>query len=274
MRIASIGHAVFASTFAFIGIFGLIKGNFVPVWDGLPKTFYGHQALTNLCAVISLGCGIALFSNRTAPSAARLLFACLLLWLVWIKGRVIALQPLVEASYQTSGETAVLAAAAGVLYAWYAPDWDRRHLGLVTGVKGVRNARLLYALALIAFGLSHFAYLNFTASLVPGWLPAHKVFAYFTGTAYIAAAAAILFGVYARLGTALSAVQMGVFTLLVWVPTVFTDHADRAKWGEFVISCALTAAGWVVADSYRGTRWFAFGSPTASEATTAAGAWR
>jgi hypothetical protein len=60
-------------------------------------------------------------------------------------------------------------AGAWVLYAWFAADWDRQRLGFVTGETGVRIARGLKGLALIAFGLSHFACVTDTAALVPSW---------------------------------------------------------------------------------------------------------
>lgn len=122
MRIASVGHAVFAATLIAIGILGLIEGDFAPIWQPVPKGVPAREALAYLCAFISLASGIGSLWRRAAAPAARVLLAYLLLWLTW---------------------------------------------------------------------------------------------AYFTGCAYIAAGAAVLIGVYAWLAAALSALQMGMFTLLV-----------------------------------------------------------
>jgi len=251
MRTATASHAVFAATLIGLGTLGLIKSNLSVVWAPVPNGVPAHQVLAYFCAFVSVVCGIGLLWKRKAAAASRVLLAYLLLWLLVFRVPGLLRSVAVDVYWATC-KTAVMVAAAWVLYVWFAADWDRRHLSFATGDKGLRIARALYGVAIIPFGLAHFQFVQHTAELVPGWLPAHVAWAYFFGATFIAAGIAVLSGVCARLAASLSAMQMGMFTVLVWLPVVVKGSMNSFQWSETIISWVLTAAGWVVADSYGG----------------------
>src|SRR5882672_5980121 len=187
IRIASPGHAAFAAVMIWLGVMGLFKGDFVQVWLPVPKWVPAREALAYLCAFISLASGIGLLLQRTAAVAARVTFASLLVWLLVMRlPNLFYETPLVLVAW-AFGSTGVMVAAAWVLYVWFAEG------------KGLRIARALYGLSLVPFGLAHFMYLDATTVLIPGWLPWHVGWAYFTGAAFIVAGLAVTVGVFGRL---------------------------------------------------------------------------
>ena len=85
MRLASVGHALFAATMIGLGILGLIRSDFAVIWQPVPEGVPARELLIYLCVFISLASGICLLLQRTAALAARVLAAYLLLWFVLLR---------------------------------------------------------------------------------------------------------------------------------------------------------------------------------------------
>lgn len=241
---------IFAATMIAIGITGLITGTFAPIWGGVPKALPDRQLLAYLSTLVSLACGAGLLSRRAANPAAIILLIYLIVWTALFKLPFIIRAPLVEVSYQSTGENLVLIAAAWVFYAQ-----TSLRQAFPAGKLGFRTAYLLYGLALIAFGFSHFVYLNLTAPLVPAWLPKPVFWAYLTGGIYLATGIALITGFQARAGAICAALQIALITVLVWGPMLLRGKVDPGSFQESVVSWALTAGALVIAASFEKRAW-------------------
>src|SRR5579871_4909169 len=82
---ASPGHAVFAFTLIALGILGLSRGDFAPVWQEIPNGVPARESLAYLCSVFYLAAGLGLLWQRTVALAARVLLGWLLLWMLLFK---------------------------------------------------------------------------------------------------------------------------------------------------------------------------------------------
>lgn len=242
---------VFAATLIGLGVLGLITGQFAPIWSGVPRTLPGREIVIYLCALVLLGSGLGLLFRGTAVVAARVLLIYLIAWMALVRLPYVVFHPLSSGYWWAVGESAVLISAAWILYG--------QHL---------RFARPLYGLGLIPFGIAHFTFLARTVSMVPGWLPWHPAWAYFTGIALIVAGVAVAVDVYARLAATLSTIELALFTLLVWGP-VLVAGPTPSDWSEIIDSWILTIAAWVVAESYRGTPWLGLRRAAGARAETA-----
>ena len=122
-------------------------------------------------------------------------------------------------------------------------------LSFATGERGVRIARIVFAVAVFPVGLAHIMYVKETADLVPAWLGFRAGWAYVTGVGQIACSLGLLFSVLPRVAAAAEAGMVSLFALLVWAPRVIATPKGRFPWTAFLISWAIAAAGWVVAQN-------------------------
>lgn len=125
----------------------------------------------------------------------------------------------------------------------------------------VRVAQILFGLTCVFYGWSHFVYADYTAGMVPAWLPGHLALAYLTGLGHAVAGLAIIVGMLPRLAATLEATMMSLFGLLVWVPSFFVQPRpnwaipSEHQWGELVVNVVLAASAWVVAISLGDRSW-------------------
>jgi len=252
MRITGMGRLLFALSLLALGLLGLHADDFALVWQPVPADVPCRALLAYVSGMLLCAMSVGLLTRRTLVPASFVASLYTLVWLLALHIPHVIAQPLVEGNWGASGEIMTLVSASWILYASSATPGSRLYFPSLVGAKAIHRARMLFAVGVPLIGLEHFIYASATADLVPVWLPGRLAWAYFTGAAHIAAGLAILLSVMPRLAAVLETLMMGIFTALVWIPAVAANPGQRFDWTALWMSAVITAAGWVVAASYRG----------------------
>ncbi|MGH6951246.1 MAG: DoxX family membrane protein [Vitreimonas sp.] len=234
-----------------LAVLGIAVGDFALQWQPVPEDLPGRVWLAYIVAHLAAVFGVGVFIPRLRTASLVALSAFYFVWALVLHGPGAAAAPLsiVAGGPPWLGFCEVLSIASGALMLVAAQsenDRFRQWGGLV--------GRVLFGASLPVFGISHFAYIQFTADMIPAWIPAHVFWAWFTGICHVAAGAAILTGVFARLASLLFAVMVSGFVLLLHVPRVIADPASRFEWTMLAMAFAITAGAWCAADALRRTR--------------------
>jgi uncharacterized membrane protein len=236
-----------------LGIVSLLFRNFEVFWRLFATLAPWQNAIACAQGVILIAGGVGMLVPRTSRLATLLVTLYFSLWLLVFGVRTVVKHPTNEIGWLSFGQNLMLVTGGWTLLGSFAARRGTPPENSVTGARGLRVARVLYALALPPVGLSHFIFLKLTAPLVPSWLPFHTGFAYLTGAGHIAAGLGILFGVLPALAAAAEAAMISIFTFLVWVPAIAHAPGTRELWLEFFLSAAIAGAAWVIAGSMQGT---------------------
>jgi len=246
----------FAFASASIAVWIVVFGQWVP--QPLPPAVPLHGMLTYAAAAVILLASIGLCLARTAVAGVLTLAAYQTVSAALAVPQWLAKPLNVDAWYPFCEAMTPLAAAVA-LYAMLRHSWPR--LERMRGERVVlRSAQVVFGLTCVFYGLSHFTYAAYTASLVPAWLPDRLLLAYVTGGCHVAAGLAIILGIVPRLAAALEAAMMSLFGLAVWVPSFFAyprpswATPPSQQWSELVVTFLLAVAAWVVMLSFRESR--------------------
>ena len=222
-----------------LGIVGLIVGDFALQWQPVPASVPLRTPLAYLCAALLVAGGAAVAWTKTSRSAALALGSFYGLWTVLLHLPRIFSHPSDVSAWNAFAEIGAL--AAGGFMAWGMSDADPQRRAFL-----VRAAQTVFGGCLLIFGTAHFVYADFTATMIPGWLPLPLFWAYLTGCGHFAAGISLVSGVATRLAATLLTAMFACFVVLLHVPRVLAAPTTRIEWTMLGVATALTGAAWIV----------------------------
>jgi uncharacterized membrane protein YphA (DoxX/SURF4 family) len=219
-RIIQAGRLFYALGIVGIGLQHFYNADFVAVVvpsfpEGIPARYF-WTCVAGMGLVIT---GIAIIIGKGARPAAILLGSVLLALLLFRHIPMQAMEnPRVLGAWTNSFKILTLAGGAFAVAA-----------SIPGGESVTADKRLTsfgcFALAITSavFGIDHFLYVDFVASLVPRWMPGHVFWTYFCGGALIAAGAGMILRIRARMAAALLGAMIFAWLLVLHIPRALAD---------------------------------------------------
>jgi uncharacterized membrane protein len=237
-----IGWLSLAASALGLGVLGFVTGDFALNWQPVPKSVPWRTELAYLTAALFVILGAGLLVDRYKHRFTIAIALAFLVWAVLLHGPGVAADPLNVLPWLGFTERLLVAAGALMLAATQAPGTPFARRAMLAG-------KISFGVCPPIFGLSHWAYPQFTADMIPAFIPAHLFWAYFTGAGHFVAGVAILTNVLPRLAAILFAAMLSGFVVLLHVPRVIGDPGSRAEWTMLVIAMTMTGAAWCAAGS-------------------------
>jgi uncharacterized membrane protein len=214
-RIILYGRLFYAMGIVALGLQHFYNADFIPVIvPSFPESLHGRFFWTCVVGMGLIITGAATMMGKAGRPAAILLGTALLALLVF---RHIPVQA--AANFRSLGawtgafKDLTLAggafAVAATLPGEKSPSADRRFTSF---------GCFAMAITCAVFGVDHFLYVDFVASLVPSWIPWHVFWTYFCGAALVAAGAGMMLRIRARLASGLLAGMIFAWLLMLHIP--------------------------------------------------------
>jgi uncharacterized membrane protein len=109
--------------------------------------------------------------------------------------------------------------------------------------------RVFVAISLVVFGVQHFIYGGFVATLVPAFMPRRVFWAYFVGVAFFAAAIGILTRMLARAAATMLGVMFFLFVVLLHIPRIIGNSGSGNEWTSGFVALAMCGGAWILANA-------------------------
>ncbi|CAN5176634.1 hypothetical protein BH09BAC4_BH09BAC4_49630 [soil metagenome] len=235
------GRMLYALAIFGIGVEHLLTRTFSISLFPLPAAFPGRLILVISLGIVLTLAGLSMLTGRKAASSAWLLG---LLWL--LVAFTLHVPDLVRTPQNGSKWTVIfelVALGGGAFYLageLTLPDNTTSRMGI---------GRVLFAVSLVVFGVLHFWYAAFIATLIPAWIPGRLFWAYIVGIGFLATALSLVIQKQVSLATNLLGWMFLLWVVILHAPRVVANPQIEPEWTSLFIALAMSGISFAIARS-------------------------
>jgi uncharacterized membrane protein len=137
---------------------------------------------------------------------------------------------------------------AGLVYLAAGAFTFRKEIGAARGFdRLITLGPVFIASSLAAFAPEHFQGPEFVQNMVPSYMPARSLWAYFIGCALLAAAASLAVRKIERWSTTLLGLMFFLFVCMLYLPSALRHADNRFAWAYMLRDLSFCAGAWALA---------------------------
>ena len=222
-------------------IYAITGGGLGPPWTP------ANHLLAYLVGAALIAAGIGLATGIQVRCAGIMLTSVVVIRALLCYAPKLAANVRDPGPWTSAFEILAMGGASLVLAATFTPRRSRTdRTGTRPGAL-FQAGRFLFAISLIVFGIQHFLYATFIATLITPWIPGHLFWAYFVGVAFIASALAIASGIVAPLAATLLGTMFFLWVVVLHAPRVAAAVQNANEWTSLLVALAMSGGAFIVA---------------------------
>jgi uncharacterized membrane protein YphA (DoxX/SURF4 family) len=254
-RVIATGRIFFAVGLIGMGGQHFFFGNFVPMVAPLwPAWIPGRLFWVYLVGSILIVSGGSILTGIKARASATLLGGLFLLSVVLLHIPAHLISGAFSLGSWTIAFKAFAFAGCSLIVAGTYPRveaWRVLRIPIAWLDKLIPFGMYPLAIMVIVFGIDHFLYVPFVASLVPAWIPGRAFWTYFAGGALIASGVGMIVRVKARFAATLLGAMIFIWVLVLHIPRAIADPYGGVgnEWTSVFQALALSGIAFILGEA-------------------------
>ena len=255
-RLLTAGRVIFALGIAGLGLQHFFFPGIRPVF--VPPFFEGLANATPLVYLSGIGliaAGGFILVNFKAKSTLLILSVVFLLLFLMLHIPSNLIQDLISPGAWTNALKVLAFSGGALIIAGSYEDDEVNQPSALNGTLGklIPAGRFFFGIMLIVFGIDHFLYAQFVATLIPDWIGGNMFWTYFAAVALIGSGVSLITKIKISLISTLIGIMIFIWFLILHIPrAVATPELDNGNEITSVFQAlAFSGVGFVLASIYR-----------------------
>lgn len=242
-----IARIIFGLSIFILGLQHIYYKHLNPALFPVSPNFIGFTFLAYTSGIIMMLCGIFIMINRWRYQAFLITGIIFLLSFLVIHLPILVVNLKNAMEWTIAFETLAIMSGA-MLFTVY--NENRTWEIIQKNDHGVNVSKMLFAFSMLVFGIQHFQYGDYVATLIPAWIPFRLFWAYFVGLCFIASAISLFLSIKVRLAMVLLGSMFFIWVIILHAPRVYHHILDSNEWSSMMIALLMACISFFIVSFY------------------------